>query len=107
MAKKDVEWVPKGGFSMPELPAELGIHPILAALLHMACFMEFSDEEVVDFDESLATLEALGFYLQRLTPAQVKEVNRQLKKIVTYAKQQKWDPKAAKFIRDLLKNAGM
>ncbi len=102
-----VEWVPVDAYHMPELPAELGVDPVLAALLHMACFMELSDEKSVEFNESMSTLEAMGYYLQRLPPNRVKEINAQLKWVAEYGKKHKWKKEALKFIPKLLENAGI
>jgi hypothetical protein len=102
-----VEWVPVDAYHMPELPEELRVDPVLAALLHMACFMELSDEQTVDFDESMSTLQAMGYYLQRLPPARVKEINAQLKRVAAYGKKQKWKKEALGFIPNLLSNAGV
>jgi len=102
-----LKWVPVDAYHMPELPAELKVDPILAALLHMACFMELSAEKTVDFDESITAMEAMGYYLQRLTPAQAKAVNAQLKRVADYGKKQKWKKEAVKFISKLLDNAGV
>jgi len=92
---------------MPELPAKLKVDPVLAALLHMACFMELSAEKTVDFDESLTAMQAMGYYLQRLPPARVKEINAQLKRVAAYGKKQKWKKEAVAFISKLLDNAGV
>lgn len=102
-----VEWVPVGAYHMPELPPDLDVDPVLAALLHMACFMELSDEKTVDFDESVSTLEAMAYYLQRLPRARVKEINAQLKRVAIYGKKQKWNKEALEFISKLLANAGI
>lgn len=102
-----LEWMEVDAFRMPELPTGLDVDPILAGLLHMACFMELSGENAVDFDESIKSLQAMGYYLQRLTPAQVKQISAQLKRIATYAKKNKWKPESIKFISKLLENAGI
>src|SRR5262249_60497642 len=102
-----LEWVENDAFHMPELPARLEIDPILAALLHMACFMELSGERTVDFDESITAMEAMGYYFQRLAPKQVTKTEDQLKRVVAYAKEKKWDKKAVEFVSKLLENAGI
>ena len=106
MAKKGLASVPQGGFHLPELPEKLGIDPILAGLLHMACFMELSGEDAVDFDESVSALEVMSSYLQRLTRARCNEIEEQLRRVASYAKRHGWEARAAKFIRNLLQNAG-
>ena len=102
-----LKWVPVDAYHMPELPAELKVDPILAALLHMACFMELSAEKTVDFDESITAMEAMGYYLRRLTPAQIKAVNAQLKRVAEYGKKQRWKKEAVEFVSKLLENSGI
>jgi outer membrane PBP1 activator LpoA protein len=102
-----MKWVPVDAFHMPELPAKLKVDPVLAALLHMACIMELSAERTVDFDESLTAMQAMGYYLQRLTPAQIKSVNTQLQRVAAYGKKQKWKKEAVEFISKLLENTGI
>ena len=102
-----LKWVPVDVYHMPVLPPELGVDPILSALLHMACFMELSDERTVEFNESMVTLQVMGLYFQRLKPKQVKEITAQLKRVADYGKKQKWKKEALTFIRSLLKNAGI
>lgn len=101
------KWVPVDAYHMPELPADLNVDPVLAALLHMACFMELSDERSVEFNESMSALEAMGYYLQRLPRARVKEMNAQLKRVAAYGKKHKWKKEALAFIPKLLSNAGI
>src|SRR5262245_23543066 len=96
-----LDWAEVDAFHLPELPAELNIDPILAALLHMACFMELSGEKAVDFDESITAMEAMGYYFQRLTPQQVKETSAQIKLVASFAKKAKWKQEAIKFISKL------
>ena len=102
-----MKWVPVDAYHMPELPAELEIDPVLAALLHMACFTELSAEKTVDFDESITAMEAMGYYFQRLTPKQVKDINAQLKRVAAYGKKHKWKKEAVEFVAKLLENAGV
>jgi hypothetical protein len=102
-----LEWVESGAFHIPVLPTDLGVDPILAALLHMACFMEFSDEKAVNFDESITAMETMGYYFQFLTPDRRSDVGAQLKLVAEYAENQKWKGETIEFISDLLKNSGI
>jgi hypothetical protein len=42
------EWIPKDAFVMPVLPPDLSIEPLLAALLHLASFLELSGSGLGD-----------------------------------------------------------
>ncbi|MBV9657723.1 MAG: hypothetical protein JO295_06395, partial [Verrucomicrobia bacterium] len=45
----DVEpQVPEGAAVLPEIPAELGVDPILLAVLHAVVFLDGSREDVVN-----------------------------------------------------------
>ncbi len=102
-----LEWVSDDAFHMPELPAELKVDPLLAALLHMACFMEFSGESTVDLDESVSAMGAMGYYLQRLPPERVKDIEEQLRRVVAFGKRNRWKKGVLEFVARFLRNAGV
>ena len=62
--------VPEGAAVFPLIPPELGVNPLLLAVVHASVFLAGSDDNLVN---PAAADEALGYlaaYLQRLTPEQ-------------------------------------
>jgi hypothetical protein len=102
-----MKFVPVDAYHMPELPAALKVDPVLTSLLHMACFMELSGDEAVDADEPVTAMEAMGYYLQRLTPQQISQINAQLKRVAAYGRKQKWKKDALACVSKLLENSGI
>ncbi len=44
---EDADEVPEGAAVFPEIPPELGVHPLLLAVLHATVFLAGSDAEIV------------------------------------------------------------
>ena len=59
--------VPDGAAVFPEIPPELGVHPLLLAVLHVYVFLDGSDAGVVNPEASIEAMEFVALYLQRLT----------------------------------------
>jgi hypothetical protein len=108
MAKKQpVKEVPKVAFVMPTLPRTLKIDPLFASLLHLASFLELSDEDAVDPDWSVEAMESVGAYLQKMSPEQVEEIQSQLGRIVAHARKKKLNPDFIEFAAGFLENFGI
>jgi hypothetical protein len=99
-----LEWVKKDAYVMPELPASLKVDPILAALLHVAAFLEISGDETVDPDWAIEALEYVGHYLQQLPAHQVKTVREQVGRVAVHARKKKWGAEAVKFFTQFQEN---
>ena len=86
-----IRWVRKDAFVMPVLPESLGIDPVVAAVLHLAAFVELSGSETV-FDPEGATEVAneARRYLTRLPPERLASVRDQIERVAEHAKKQKW-----------------
>src|SRR5256885_14673884 len=63
----EADEVPDGAAIFPEIPAELGVHPLLLAVLHAYVFLDGSDAAVVNPEASSEAMEYLAVYLQRLS----------------------------------------
>lgn len=108
MADEDaVEWFEVDAFHPPEIPESLGIDPLLAALVATVLFLELSGEQTVQPDEATTAEEAIGFYLQRLSPTQVVAVAEQLGRLATYARANGWSDDAVEVIENFLRAAGL
>lgn len=66
-ADDGVLWVRKDAFVMPLLPPDLGVDPLVAALLHVTAFLELSGDDAVDPDWAVEALEHVGHYLETAT----------------------------------------
>jgi hypothetical protein len=103
----DLILVETDAFHPPEIPESLGIDPLLSALVCTLLFIELSGDKTVDPDDAVTAEEAIGYYLQRLTPKQVTAIKKHLSKLGDYAEQHGWSPEAVKCIRGFLANAGV
>jgi hypothetical protein len=101
------EWVEKDAFVMPELPATLKVDPLLAALLHMAAFLELSGDELVDPDWAVEAMEHVGYYLQRLPADRFEAIRSQTAKVARHARNGKWPPDAVEFLEQFMENFGV
>src|SRR5882672_9544795 len=56
--------VPEGAAVLPLIPKELGIHPLLLAVLHAVVFLDGSSEDVLNDAAANEALNYLATYLQ-------------------------------------------
>src|SRR6267378_4573232 len=92
--------VPDGAAVFPLIPAELGVHPLLLAVLHAVVFLDGSTDEIVDPDAASEALEYLVGYLQRLDGADLRRVQEDLQVLVALASQEDWPKPLVQFLRD-------
>ncbi len=108
MAKKGtIVWVPKGAFVMPEIPKSLKVDPLLAGVLHAMSFFELSDEDTVDEDWAVEAMEAVTYYLQRMTPVQIADMAEQLDRVAKHAKKKKMPGPFIEFVEEFMVNSGL
>src|SRR5215208_389722 len=91
--------VPAGAAVFPEIPAELGVHPLLLAVLHAYVFLDGSDASIVNPEASSEAMEYLASYLQRLSGADVQRAREDIDTLVGYAKEQKWPKQYVAFLK--------
>jgi len=99
--------VPEGAAVLPEIPAELGVHPLFLATLHAMVFLSGSDESLVN---GPAAEEALGFmveYLQRLDGTDLRRVTEDIRCMISLAKQEKWSKGQIHFLQSFLTDHGI
>jgi hypothetical protein len=107
MADEADREVPEGAAMFPLIPEELGIDPLLLAVLHTMVFLTGSESGVVDPE---ASDEAMGYivgYLQRLDGARLQRVQEDMHTLVGYARQEKWPKQEVRFLNDFLKELGL
>jgi hypothetical protein len=107
MADDAGESVPKGAAVLPQIPAELGVHPLLLAVVHAVIFLDGSDEEVVDPDAAVEALEYTAAYLQRLSGSELRRVQEDLQALAAFARQEKWPKQHIRFFKEFLSNFGI
>jgi hypothetical protein len=99
--------VPEGAAVFPVIPAELGVDPLLLAVIHATVFLAGSDAAVV---HPAAADEAIGFlaeYLQRLDGERLRRVREDLVCLAAYASQQKWPKQDVRALRSFLRDYGI
>jgi hypothetical protein len=103
----DSDEVPPGAAVFPEIPAELGVQPLLLAVLHAAVFLAGSDDDVVHPAAASHALDAMAGYLRRLNNAQLQRVREDLTCLVAYARQQKWPKPDVRLLKQFLSDFGI
>jgi hypothetical protein len=99
--------VPEGAAVFPLIPAELGVHPLLLAVIHATVFLDGSDDGIVDPAAGEETLQYLATYLQRLDGDELRRVREDLLTLIGYGKQQKWSKQELRFLKDFLADYGV
>lgn len=103
----EADEVPDGAAVFPEIPPELGVHPLLLATLHAFVFLDGSDPAVVNAEASSEAMEYMALYLQRLTGAELQRAREDLDTLVGYAKEQKWPKQYVVFLKAFLSDNGV
>ena len=98
---------PDGAAVFPLIPVELGVHPLLLAVLHAFVFLEGSEDAVVNGAAAEEAMEYLAGYVQRLTGNDLKRVKEDLQTLVGFAKHEKWPKQQVRFLQDFLSDTGV
>jgi hypothetical protein len=107
MADEAGREVPQGAAVLPLIPPELGVDPLLLAVLHAVVFLDGSGEEVVDPDAAGEALEYFATYLQRLEGPRLQRVREDLEVLAAFARQEQWPKQQARFFKDFLRDYGV
>jgi hypothetical protein len=99
--------VPEGAAVFPLIPAELGIDPLLLAVLHAVVFLDGSEQAVVNQDAASEVLDRFAAYLQRLDGPRLQRVREELECLASYGRSQKWPKQQVRFFKDLLMTFGV
>jgi hypothetical protein len=103
----DSEETPEGAAVFPLIPPELGIHPLLLAVLHAYVFFEGSEPEVVHPDMAAEAMEYLATYLQRLSGPELARAREDMETLVGFAKEEKWPKQQVLFLKKFLSENGV
>jgi len=99
--------VPEGAAVFPLIPAELGVHPLLLAVLHAVVFLDGSDDDIVQPAAAAEALEYVAGYLQRLDGDELRRTREDLTSLVALARSEKWPRPMVRFLTDFLKSYGI
>ena len=99
--------VPEGAAVFPEIPDELGVHPLLLATLHAFVFVTGSDAAIVQPEAGDEAAHAIAGYLQRLSGPDLRRANDDLAALLSYAKQQGWPKQLQHFLKTFLTDLGV
>jgi hypothetical protein len=99
--------VPEGAAVFPLIPPELGVDPLLLAVLHAVVFLEGSEAAVLDGSAAEEALEYLATYLQRLEGARLQKVREDLECLTAYARSQQWPKQQVRFLKAFLEDYGI
>jgi hypothetical protein len=99
--------VPEGAAVFPLIPEELGVHPLLLAVLHAVVFLNGSEDDVVNPDAAAEALEYFAAYLQRLDGDELRRTREDLTALATYGRQEKWPKQLVRFLKEFLSSYGV
>lgn len=107
MNDEGADQVPEGAAVLPEIPAELGVHPLLLSVLHAVVFLDGSEDEVVNPDAAGEALEYLAVYLQRLTGPDLLRAREDMATLAAFARQEGWPKQVVRFFKEFLEEFGV
>jgi hypothetical protein len=99
--------VPEGAAVFPLIPAELGVNPLLLAVLHAVVFLDGSEKDVVHPAAAGEAREYIATYLQRLGGPELRRVREDLEVLLGFARQEKWPRPQVQFLKTFLKDHGV
>ncbi len=99
--------VPAGAAVFPEIPAELGVNPLLLAVVHALVFLAGSDEDVVAPPAADEAVQAMANYLLRLEGKQLDSVREDMACLTNFARQSKWPKQLIRALKNLLSDCGL
>ena len=99
--------VPEGAAVFPEIPDELGVHPLLLGVLHATVFFVGSTKEVVNPDAADEALGRIETYLQRLEGNDLRRIEEDMACLITYARSEKWERGLIQALKTFLSDMGV
>ena len=80
--------VPEGAAVFPLIPAELGVHPLLLAVLHAVVFLDGSEDAIVHPEAATEALEYIAGYLQRLEGDDLRRAREDMTVLAAFAREE-------------------
>lgn len=104
MADEAEREVPEGAAVFPVIPEELGVDPLLLAVLHATVFLDGSEENIVNSDAARETMGYLIDYLRRLKGPRLQKVREDFACLASYGREQEWPKMQVRFLKEFLEN---
>jgi hypothetical protein len=99
--------VPEGAAVFPLIPAELGVDPLLLAVVHATVFLAGSDESVVDPGAAEEAMHYVASYMQRLQGPALAKVREDMACLTAFARQEKWPKGMVRALQSFLDDYGV
>jgi hypothetical protein len=103
----DLGEVPEGAAFFPDIPAELGIDPLLLGVIHAAVFLAASEEAVVHPDAAEEALTQIASYTRRIGGERAKRIREDMACLATFARREKWDKRLIQSLKALTEVLGL
>jgi len=107
MADESAREVPAGAAVFPLIPAELGINPVLLAMIHATVFLTGSNDSIVDPGAADEVVESMAEYLRRLSGPSLQRVREDMACLVAFARQEKWPKQVVRSLQTFLEDFGV
>jgi len=101
------EEVPPGAAVFPLIPEELGVHPLLLAVLHGIVFLDGSAEDVLHPAAAEEAVQYLVTYLQRLSGPELDKVREDIECLIAFGRSEKWPREEMEFLEGFLEDYGI
>jgi hypothetical protein len=98
---------PDGAAVFPLIPAELGINPLLMAVIHAYVFLEGSAPAVLNGAAAEEAMNYLATYLQRIGGPDLRRAREDMQALIGFAKSEKWPRQQIRFLQDFLDDNGV
>jgi hypothetical protein len=99
--------VPEGAAVFPLIPAELGVNPLLLAVLHATVFLSGSEDEIVNPAAADEALQYIATYVQRLDGPLLARVQEDLRCLAAFAREEEWPKQLVRLVKSFLDVCGV
>ncbi len=107
MVDESAREVPAGASVFPLIPPELGVNPVLLAMIHATVFLTGSDDSMVNPAAADEAVESMASYLRRLEGPALQRVREDMHCLVAYARQEKWPKQVVRSLQTFLADFGV
>ena len=107
MADEAESEVPEGAAVFPSIPPELGVNPLLLAVLHATVFLAGSEDDIVDPEAADEAVQCIAEYLRRVQGAELQRLREDMECLISYARQQDWPKQLVQALKEFLADCGV
>jgi hypothetical protein len=107
MADDTSREVPEGVALFPPIPAQLGVNPLLLAVLHAIVFLSGSNDDIVHPDAADEVVEGMADYFRRLQGEALRRAREDMGCLVAYARREKWPRQEVHALKAFLADLGV